>query len=317
MMVVVVAVRQSVWAAPPAPPLFQQTANEASFPPEIALWPNGAPGAKTLTEPEKSDGRGDGILNRAVSHVAEPTLSIYPAPADIANGAAVVICPGGGYAILAIDKEGHDIARWFNSFGVTACVLKYRLMDFGQPWPKLDVQRAIRTVRQRAESLRVDPQRIGVMGFSAGGHVASTAATHFDNGDANASDPIDRVSCRPDFSILVYPVISMDATISHGGSRKNLLGDDPSDDLVKEYSNELHVNGNTPPTFLVHTLDDGVRVENSVRFFRALLANKVPADVAIYPRGGHGYGLGVNGGEVASWPDRCKRWLAEQGVVGK
>lgn len=264
------------------------------------LWPNGAPGAK---------GSGDGD---------KPSLTIYLPPEDKATGAAVVICPGGGYGNLAMDHEGHQVARWLNSNGIAGFILKYRHRGtgYGHPAPLQDAQRAIRMVRSRAKEWNVLPSRIGILGFSAGGHLASTAGTHFDKGNPEAADPIDRVSCRPDFMVLVYPVISLNESFSHGGSRKNLLGTQPAPDLVQNLSSEKQVTPETPPTFLLHTdQDTGVPAENSVAFYLALRRAKVPAEMHIYARGPHGFGLGKKGEAVATWTDRCIDWMRGQGLL--
>ena len=266
------------------------------------LWPKGAPGARGEQDGDK------------------PTLTIYLPPKAKACGAAVVICPGGGYGHLAMDHEGHQIARWLNSLGVAGFILKYRHRNsgagYGHPAPLQDVQRAIRTVRSRAKEWNVEPGRLGVLGFSAGGHLASTAGTHFQKGKANAEDPVERVSCRPDFMILVYPVISFVEWCAHSGSRRNLLGDEPDRSLVESLSNEKQVTAKTPPTFLVHANDDkGVPPENSIYFYLALRKAKVPSEIHIYERGGHGFGLGKKHGAVSSWSVRCADWMRGRGFL--
>lgn len=266
------------------------------------LWPQGAPGAKGDSDNDK------------------PTLTISLPPADKATGAAVVVCPGGGYGGLAMTYEGTEIGEWFNSFGVAAFVLKYRHKGSGyqHPAPLQDAQRAIRTVRARAGEFKVEPDRIGILGFSAGGHLASTAGTHFDKGKADAPDTIDRVSCRPDFLILCYPVISFTAPFTHQGSRKNLLGENPDPKLVESMSNELQVTSETPPTFLWHTNEDsGVPPENSAVFYLALRKAKVPAEMHIFEHGRHGLGLAKQIPGVSSWPDRVVDWMGGRGLLGK
>ena len=275
---------------------------------EVKLWPDKMPGAKTPSPKET-------YINERHRHVSAPTLTIFPPPADRANGTAVIICPGGGYGHVTTVKEGYKVARWLNAAGVTGVVLKYRLNDYGHPAPLQDAQRAIRTVRSRAKALGVGPGRIGILGFSAGGHLASTTGTHFDAGRGGAADPIERVSSRPDFMILVYPVISLLDGVGHGGSRKNLLGGNPDPKLVTLLSNELHVTARTPPTFLVHAKNDGVKVANSILFHQALQKAGVPAELVLFETGGHGFGLGVNGGAPAAWPARCEQWLAKQGLL--
>ena len=226
------------------------------------------------------------------------------------NGTAAVICPGGGYGGLVTGAEGHGIAAWLNGHGVTGVVLEYRLPAGRHAVPLLDAQRAIRTVRANAKSWHIDPARIGIIGFSAGGHLASTAATHFDAGKPDATDPVEKVSCRPDFAILVYPVISM-GELTHGGSRNNLLGKDPSPELIELYSNEKQVTDKTPPTFLAHPLDDKVVVPaNSQSFYDALQAHKVPSQYLELPSGGHGLN-GYKGPMWDAWQTGSLAWLTE------
>jgi len=266
------------------------------------LWPDGAPGAK-------GDADGD-----------KPTLTVYLPPADKATGAAVVICPGGAYAHLAMDHEGHQIGQWLNSFGVAGFIVAYRHSRSGagysHPAPIQDVQRAIRTVRSRAKEWGVDPNRIGILGFSAGGHLASTAATHFNESFGEPRDPIDRVNCRPDFAVLVYPVISFTEPFTHTGSRTNLLGRDADGALIVKFSNEKQVTPQTPPTFLFHTWEDtGVPAENSIAFYLALRKAKVPAEMHVFLKGQHGIGLGQNRGAAAAWPGLCEKWMGESGFL--
>jgi acetyl esterase/lipase len=249
--------------------------------------------------------------------VSSPSIEVRLPSRGNATGQAVIVCPGGGYGGLAYDWEGTDIAGWLNSRGVAAIVLRYRLPADGdvaqQKWlcPLLDAQRAIRFTRAHAAEWAIDPAKVGIMGFSAGGHLASTAGTHFDAGDKTAADPIDRLSSRPDFLILIYPVITM-SEFTHGGSRENLLGKNPDEALVRRYSNELQVTADTPPTFLLHAGDDdAVPVQNSLLFYQALLAHKVPAELHVYPHGGHGFSLALNKGRLQDWPQLCARWLAE------
>jgi acetyl esterase/lipase len=248
----------------------------------------------------------------------KPTVTVYPALPEKATGAAIVICPGGGYGHLALSHEGRDIAEWMNGLGVTAFVLKYRHrnMGYGHPAPLLDAQRAVRFARANAERYQIETDKIGIIGFSAGGHLASTVGTHFDDGRSDATDPIDRVGCRPDFMILVYPVIALASEYAHGGSKKNLLGDNPDPKLVASLSNETQVTGKTPPTFLMHTGGDGaVPPENSVLFYLALRKAKVPVELHIYEKGGHGYGLAPNDRTLSSWPGRCEDWLRGRGMI--
>lgn len=268
-------------------------ADEPTAEPTELLWPDGAPGA-VGTEPTD-----------------QPGFWVYKPANRQAPGAAVVVCPGGGYGHLALGHEGHDVARWYNEHGVTAFVLRYRISPrYRHPAPLQDAQRAIRKVRAKADSYGVDPARIGIMGFSAGGHLASTAGTHFDAGASDAADPIDRVSCRPDFLVLGYPVISFTTDYTHVGSRRNLLGENPDKALVESLSNEKQVTAETPPTFMFHTSEDaGVPPENSILFYMALRRAKVPAELHIYEKGQHGVGLAPKDPILSSWPDRLADWL--------
>lgn len=270
----------------------------ANMPKGDLLWPGGAPGAQGS---EPAD---------------QPTLYPFVVPAGRGVGTAVVVCPGGGYQHLSMEKEGSEIARWLNSLGVSAFVLQYRLgPKYRHPIELGDAQRAIRTVRAKAADYRIEPDRIGIMGFSAGGHLASSAGTHFDAGDASAADPIDRVSSRPDFLILCYPVISF-VNYTHQGSKNALLGPNPDPKLVESMSSELAVTPQTPPTFLFHTTTDGtVPVENSVLFYMALRKAGVPAEMHIYERGPHGVGLAPTDEALSSWPQRLADWLRIHGLL--
>ena len=262
------------------------------------LWPQGAPGA--LGDDEKD----------------KPSLTSYLANPAKAVGTAVIVCPGGGYSGLAMDHEGKQIAEWLNNLGISAFVLKYRLGPrYHHPIELQDAQRAIRMVRARAADLHVEPNRIGVWGFSAGGHLASTTGTHFDSGDANAKDAVDRMSSRPDFMVLSYPVISFTDFV-HTGSRRNLLGDNPDPKLVELLSNEKQVTAQTPPTFLFHTDGDtAVPAENSVLFYLALRKAKVPAEMHIYEQGKHGVGLAPLDPTLSSWSGRLAEWFRVRGLL--
>lgn len=249
-----------------------------------------------------------------------PWVTPYLPAKDRATGAAIVVCPGGGYGNLAMDHEGKQVAAWLNEAGIAAFVLKYRHQGtgYGHPAPLLDAQRAIRLVRSRAEEWGVKADRIGVLGFSAGGHLASTAGTHFDAGDSGASDPVDRISCRPDFMVLIYPVISLVEPYTHKGSRKNLLGETPDAALVEKFSNERQVTPQTPPTFLVHTNEDtGVPAENSLAFYAALRKAKVPAELHVFEKGPHGFGLGKPELAASAWPKLCEQWLRARKLIEK
>ena len=257
------------------------------------LWPGGAPGAVGTDDLDK------------------PSLSIFLPPAGRATGSGVVICPGGGYGGLAVDYEGKDIARWLNSMGIAGFMLKYRLGPrYHHPAPLLDAQRAIRTVRSRAAEFGISPDSIGIWGFSAGGHLASSASTHSDAGDPKAADPIDRVSSRPDFAILAYPVISFTTEYTHKGSRENLLGKDPDPKLVEYLSSEKQVTRDTPPTFLFHTDEDVVvPPENSVLYYLALRKAGVPAEMHVFQRGPHGVGLAATDQTLVVWQQVLANWL--------
>jgi acetyl esterase/lipase len=279
----------------------------------LAAEVRGAEGARPAPQPLWS-GDAPGALGKEPVDV--PTLAVYPAPADKANGAAVVICPGGGYGVLA-DHEGHPVAVWLNGLGVTGAVLKYRLGPrYHHPAPLQDAARALRTLRARAGELKLDPHRIGILGFSAGGHLASTLSTHFDAGDANAADPVDRAGSRPDFSILVYPVISFTTEYTHTGSRTNLLGNSPTPELMELLSNEKQVTAQTPPTFLVHTAEDkGVPAENSLLYALALRKAGVPVEMHLYEKGPHGFGMAAGDPVLGTWPDRCAAWMRGRGLL--
>ncbi|QGJ70412.1 Acetylxylan esterase [Planctomycetales bacterium 10988] len=247
-----------------------------------------------------------------------PSLTWFPPFTEETAKTAVVVCPGGGYRGLATDHEGFQIASWLNSMGVYAVMLKYRRSPhYMHPAPLQDVQRALRTVRSRADELGVSPDRIGVMGFSAGGHLASSAGTHTVEGDPDSENPIEQVGSRPDFMILAYPVISfVDDNVTHGGSKRNLLGKNPSEELIKKMSSELQVNADTPPTFLFHTTTDAaVPVQNSLLFFMALQEAGVSSELHAYQEGKHGVGLAPEDPILSSWPSRCADWLRLHGWV--
>ncbi len=257
----------------------------------IELWPFGAPGA--LSEEE----------------IDKPHLDFY-APQK-PNGGAVIVCPGGGYGFLALDHEGAQIAQWLNDRGFAAFVLHYRIAPrYKHPIPLLDAQRALRVVRNRAEEWNIESDKIGIWGFSAGGHLAACCATLFDEGQRRASDLIDTVSCRPSFCVLAYPVVSMRESWMHEGSRDNLIGANASEELALKMSPEANVSPETPPTFLFHTADDDVvPSQNSVAFYLALREQNVPAELHIYERGAHGVGLALDDATLASWTRRLHFWL--------
>lgn len=280
----------------------------------LLLYPDGVPGLKVSNKPETITR--DGGITR-VRDVTNPALYIYQPKKGNPTGASVIICPGGGYYILAIDHEGHDIAKWFAERGVTAFVLKYRLpqddlFDNKTIRPLQDAQQAFRIVRKNAAKFKIDPNKVGIMGFSAGGHLASTASTHFTKQVGEITD--ESISVRPDFSILMYPVISFGDRFTHQGSRDNLIGVNPPIALMEEYSNEKQVTKDTPPTFLVSTEDDGVQPENSIYYFLACKKNKVPTEMHVYEKGGHGYGLTKkNRGPVETWDARLADWMRNRG----
>ncbi|HVT91197.1 MAG TPA: alpha/beta hydrolase [Bryobacteraceae bacterium] len=276
----------SAWAAPAKPET-------------ILLWPNGAPGAVGTEDQDK------------------PSVTIYRPEAEAAIATAVVVCPGGGYAGLAMDHEGAQIAHWLNSLGITAFVLKYRLGPrYHHPVEWHDAQRAVRYARSRAKDFGFSAHQLGIWGFSAGGHLASTVETHFDSGDASAADAIDRESSRPDFAILSYPVVTMKEPYVHHGSREHLLGDQPSQALIDLLSNETQVTPQTPPTFLFHTTTDNVvPVENSVQFYLALRKNNVPAELHVFEKGPHGVGLAATDATLSVWPSLLANWLRTRGLL--
>ena len=292
----------------------------AQTPPRVLLWPNGTPGALGDRPEDK------------------PTLTYYLPTADQRSAAekgalpVVVSCPGGGYSMLADEHEGEHVAQWLNALGVAAVVLRYRLGKWeegGYRHPAMlqDAQWAIRTVRSRAAALGIDPRRVGILGFSAGGHLAATAGTHYDAGQPMSKDPIARMGSRPDFMVLVYPVITFEKDFAHQGSSRFLLGPDPDPALLHSLSNETQVDSLTPPTFLVHSDDDdAVPPQNSVYFYLALKKAGVPAELHIYDHGGHGYGMAdgqawgkgnraPNDPHLNSWTTLCGQWLRSQGLL--
>ena len=278
----------------------------------LPLYPEGkVPNYKAAGEQEKRETAD--ILR--ISLVQTPDIAVYLPLRRNATGQAVVICPGGGYGILAYEWEGTEIAKWLNAKGIAGIVLKYRLPNAKSNVtphlsPLLDAKRALRLVRANAANWNLQKDRIGVMGFSAGGHLASTLLTQFDEGDKASADSVEQQSSRPDFGVLVYPVISMSKPVMHQGSRNNLLGNNPTAELATKYSSELQVKKNTPPTFLIHAMDDsGVPVENSLLFFQAMHEAGVTGELHVYPKGGHGFGLGLGKGAVENWTSLCETWL--------
>jgi acetyl esterase/lipase len=283
----------------------------------LKVWPDGVPGSIS-----NSSYNEDTVFTETgglrIRKVTDPLLYVYLPPNEKVNGTAVVICPGGAYMRLAIDIEGYDVAKWFNAMGVVGIVLKYRLpsddiMKDKTIGPLQDVLEAIRIVRRRSKEWKIDPEKIGVMGFSAGGHLAASASTLFNE---NVYDVKDGTSARPDFSILVYPVISMNGEITHAGSRNNLLGEEPDEQTIEKFSTELRVTEETPPAFLVHAADDHtVPVANSIVYFESLNEFSIPAELHIYETGGHGFGLAAGRGTESNWPDACTAWLKQRHFI--
>jgi len=282
--------------------LIFSTFNSFSQNMKINLWPEGSIPLSIKNNIQEQAISTDIIR---IGKVQVPQIEVYLPNKKSATGQAVIICPGGGYSILAYDWEGTDIAKFFNAHGIAAFVLKYRLPDSlsstsPDKVPLLDAKQAMRVVRSHAVEWNVNPNKIGIMGFSAGGHLASTLSTHFEE------------ETKPNFSVLIYPVISMDKNIAHMGSRNNLIGKHPSDAMIKLYSNELQISNQTPPSFIVHASDDSaVPVENSLYYYQALKKNGVPAEMHIYPTGGHGFGLALGKGALASWPSLMIAWIME------
>lgn len=276
--------------------------SQAAEPQTVRLWEGDAPGALGSSENDI------------------PTAIVYLPDEQTAPTGAIVICPGGGYGHLAIDHEGHQIAEWANEMGLAGVIVSYRHRNrgYGHPAPMLDAQRAIHLTRHRAQEWNLDPDKIGLMGFSAGGHLTTTVLTHFDDGDAQADDPIDRQSCRPDFGIVCYGVIALGEDFTHGGSQKNLLGESPRQEDVRLLSNEKQVTSQTPPCFVWHTAEDKVvPAEHSLRFYSALVTHQIPSELHIFPHGRHGIGLGADTPGASQWPALCQAWLTRQGILGE
>lgn len=282
----------------------------------LKLWPDSIPGSISNSEYKEVSTVENGIITRWI-RVTEPSLTVFLPPKEKTRGAAVLICPGGGYGALAFNHEGNDIAKWFNDNGIAGIILKYRLpsdliMKDKSIGPLQDAQEAIRTIRRNATKWNIDPDRVGVIGFSAGGHLASTLSTHFDE---KVYEVKDNISARPYFSILLYPVITMDASFTHMGSRRNLIGDNPSEEAILHFSNELQINNNTPPAFIVHSADDkAVPVRNSMIYYEGLVKFNIPSELHIFQKGGHGYGLATDRETQSAWPELCIRWLKASGL---
>ena len=279
------------------------------------LWPDGIPGFILNGAYQEKATIIDGVSTR-YEKVTSPALFPYLPPKESATGTAVLICPGGGYAALAFNHEGHAIAKWLNDNGIAGIVLKYRLpsdliMKDKSVGPLQDAQEAIRIIRRNAKNWNIDPNKVGVIGFSAGGHLASTLSTHYAE---NVYELKDTISARPDFSLLIYPVITMDSSFTHAGSRRNLLGPTPSKKEIIRFSNEMQVNEKTPPAFMVHSADDKtVPVKNSMVYYEALVKYGIPSELHIFQKGGHGYGMAGGKDTQSSWPDLCIKWLKASG----
>ena len=274
------------------------------------LWPDGKmPGAKPVNFEEKVDDGGH------ISGISIPQLHYYPAEKQTSD-ATVVICPGGGYAVVSFQKEGIEIAQWFNSHGMNAFVVKNRLKEYGQPYPLADVQRAIRLIRKNCEEYKINPDKIGVMGFSAGGHLAASASVLYNEKTYTMDDDKD-ISAKPSYSVLVYPVITMGKK-THWGSRENLIGKNPTQEMVDKYCTEKQINSQTPPAILIHSSDDGVvPVANPILYYQALIANRVDAEMHIFNTGGHGYGMRKKSQTVQHWPEVLANWLTEKKYIKK
>ncbi|GAB1452243.1 alpha/beta hydrolase [Draconibacterium sp.] len=276
----------------------------------LKVWPNGAPNDNGM---KKAEEKFEGVR---VRNVSEAEMYVYLPEKSKNTGAAVVICPGGGYMIEAMDHEGYQMAEWLQSKGVAGIVLKYRLPYGHHEIPSGDARQTMRIVRANAKEWGIDPNKIGIAGSSAGGHLASTVGTVFDLGNEKSIDAIEKMSCRPDFMLLLYPVISFNEAVGHMGSRKNLIGEGNDWKLAKQYSNELNVTKDTPPTFLVLSDDDKVVIpQNSVEFYLALKQNKVPAEMHIFLQGGHGFGMTKKNLSVDQWPDLFYSWLTAQKII--
>ncbi|WP_163713689.1 alpha/beta hydrolase [Mangrovibacterium lignilyticum] len=274
---------------------------------QLKLWPDGAPNKNTPPGDEQYYEQGG---TYRYSNISEAELFVYLPDESVNTGAAVVICPGGGYWVEAIDHEGFQIAEYLKEHGIAAIVLKYRLPYGNSEIPLTDALQAMRYVRSKASEWKIDPGKVGIAGASAGGHLASTAGTHFTMGDPEAADPLMQINSRPDFMLLLYPVISFDEKITHTGSRINLIGQTNDWEVASKFSNELHVSDDTPPTFFVLADDDhGVVPENSIRFYMALKEHNIPAELHIFAKGGHGFGMKKMDLPTEKWPDMFVDWM--------
>ncbi|KQV96219.1 alpha/beta hydrolase [Pelomonas sp. Root1237] len=292
----------------------------APAPNVLPLWPEGVPAAMRADAPATRGDLGPERVdaNGSIANVSVPTLTVVPPAVDRPNGTAVILCPGGGYRYLSWQREGEQYGAWLSTLGITTFILKSRLQEWGHPAPLQDVLRALRLVRSRAAEFGVDPKRIGVMGSSAGGHLAASASTLFDHADGRTGAALDNsVSARPDFAVLVYPVITMTDPAAHAGSRRALLGDAPSPALLALASLEQQVTAATPPTVLLHTQGDKtVPVQNSLLYYQALTRAGVPAELYLFEQGGHGIGMRDGLGTASAWPRRVEDWLRQRGLLG-
>ncbi|MFT7776005.1 alpha/beta hydrolase [Roseateles sp.] len=292
----------------------------AAAPAVLPLWPEGVPSAvRADTAAARGDIGAERMdANGSIANVSQPTVTVVPPAVDRPNGTAIILCPGGGYSVLSAAREGQQYAAWLSTLGITTFILKSRLQEWGHPAPLQDVLRALRLVRSRAAEFGVDPKRIGVMGSSAGGHLAASASTLFDHADGRTGAALDSISARPDFAILVYPVITMTAPAAHAGSRKALLGAAPGPALLTQLSVEQQVTAATPPTLLLHTqLDRTVPVQNSLLYYEALTRAGVPAELYVFEQGGHGIGMRDGLGNASAWPRRAEDWLRQRGLLTK
>jgi acetyl esterase/lipase len=293
-------------------PLLAVSSHLRADPVVTDLWPDGIPGLKPNAGAEVH------IDGGIVANIHHPTLTYFAAPKDKANGTAVIVAPGGGYARLSFAKEGLQVAERLNTYGITAFVLKYRVKEYGQPYPLQDVLQAIRLVRSRAAEFGLDPARIGICGFSAGGHVAASAGTMWDAPEGRTGGKLDSVNGRPDFMLLIYPVITMTDPYVHAGSRTTLIGSHPSADAIRHWSPEQNIRPDTPPAFLVSTEEDKtVPFQNTVMMFEALKAAKVPAEMHVFEKGPHGFGLRDDIGPAGTWPELAVAWLRLNGFLPK
>ena len=285
---------------------------------KIELYPEGVECLSVIKQKIDFDESG-----RIYRKVANPQIWYYPSQKSksVKDKAAVLIIPGGGYEALWIDKEGVDVAKWLNGLGISAFVLKHRIPYWEGKECRSDValadaQRAMRIIRKNSKKWEINPKKIGVLGFSAGGHLASTLSTHHDQGIRRSNLEIEKFASRPDFSILIYPVVTMKQPYVHMGSRKSLIGNAPSNEIVEYYSNEMQVKADTPPAILIHSDNDlGVLVENSVNYYLALRKHKIPAALHVWEDGGHGYGLAKGQGSIKDWPNICQNWMIQRKLI--